>query len=746
MSNYNIQVDYSLCSQASPYLFNHPEHKITVSISDKNYKTSYRSNVRWDFGDGYIVEAPTATHYYSSSGYYNIQATLYGTDGTIHNDKVTSVQILVKPLISTALEFVRDKKQPTWDLKKDCLISKNLFLGKIQITLDSDVISEPKILAHRRDFNGTLNEASYFEVKDKPYYHLNRYYTFLEESSIFMPDLSSSVIKVLTPVKKYSPSYLKIFAVLSEGKTLPKITYYYVADNIVDDISYNFCSDEIELPEKAFECGKVGIFNVWYKNDNENTNELIFEIEKGSLKLINESTLDESYLNIPPLGFQFNTIDNKELAEKNCIKALSNNGLYSNLTNEEYKIDTYLKHNFYKNYLVEGYYSFFIKNDLLDNMESYTMFKSKYLDENSLVISSNKNECIITPISTEETYYKKYSFKPLTSFALYNNNEIIYSCNELKDLSEIILPSEKQHKENLDKILETYMSHPVFEETPVFKTFLKDSLGNNGLFDRIINKGLNFIDDHSNIKTCYINKLLDIYKMMDEPINDYTLSSFEKINELKDLMRILSMNYSNLFGNIIEDDYDISINHLSNGKNVGDKFEKNTIFLCDKNYNLIGFREGDKIHQLKSPEKYIIIKDDFSFKTYLASFYGIDTTIIELFDDQTDNWKTLNENFIEKTKFAYSLDNYTYKWGWGLKLPEEFLAINSKSELIDNFYSFYIFNSQVSKSRKYNFLEESTIPLDKEGNQLSVDEWNDKFGFTYDCLMKVLCEKLNDIK
>ena len=44
--------------------------------------------------------------------------------------------------------------------------------------------------------------------------------------------------------------------------------------------------------------------------------------------------------------------------------------------------------------------------------------------------------------------------------------------------------------------------------------------------------------------------------------------------------------------------------------------------------------------------------------------------------------------------------------------------------------------------RKFNFLDEERIPK-KNGKQLSVKEWEEEFGFTYDCLMKVLSDTLS---
>ena len=69
----------------------------------------------------------------------------------------------------------------------------------------------------------------------------------------------------------------------------------------------------------------------------------------------------------------------------------------------------------------------------------------------------------------------------------------------------------------------------------------------------------------------------------------------------------------------------------------------------------------------------------------------------------------------------------------------------SKSNIIDAYYSLYLFNKNTNIEQKYNFLNENMFPLSFSGEStyITVDEWNAKFRFTYDCLMKVIIEKLN---
>jgi hypothetical protein len=230
--------------------------------------------------------------------------------------------------------------------------------------------------------------------------------------------------------------------------------------------------------------------------------------------------------------------------------------------------------------------------------------------------------------------------------------------------------------------------------------------------------------------------------MLNERVCQYEAGAFNNVNELKELTRILSMNYSDLFGNLIIDNYDIKIFGSHKGKNVSDQLECGDIFLCNSQYEIIAIRRKNKILKLTKPSPFVIIKDDSSEKTHLGSFFEIETFEFEDFEDQDETWKYNNKDLISEVKYSYSLNNYSYKWGWTLNLPDNFSNNISKDTIIDGFYTFYLFKPGKEKSRKYNFLDESTIPFEN-GEQISLENWEKDFGFTHDCIMKVLDASLN---
>ena len=750
MSNYSIKIQDTILNKElgdNDFIFNHSSHKIKVSINE-SYAETHRVDVRWDFGDGTIVETANATHYYTLPGIYTISATLYSTNRelTTKKDFVASKKIIVKELVPTELTFTPEPE--SWDKKKNLYISKNNKLGEIQISIGNNVIGEPKIAAIRRWENDD-REANYFDIKKESYYHLQRYYTFLEENYITSIDKSTLTNGFLKPVNFYTPEYITLYGYI-EKENSKIVTKFFIikSNNFTRKINFkpysnvdgtrnkNITITEInsvkDLPAKCTPVGKIGFSNIWYKNDFESKNDLIFEIKKDTLKFVNEAGSKESYLNIPNIAFSFYTS-----SDVDTIKALTSNGLINNIS----VVDTHLKYNFYQNYKVEGIYSQFVKNDKLNDIESYNMFK-KDIDSSQLSLACD-NKCILTE-RADKKYYKVYSFVPQESyFTIKNASGEIYKHGKLTNLEDLVIPTEKSTNESLEEVLKVYMQHPMFENANNLKTALKDILGNNGLFKYIVTKGDNFINDNINIKTCYIDKLLSTFMMLDEDINAYNIDSFTKITELKELMRLLSMNYSTIFGNIIDDEYDIKIVPGYSGKNVSDQLSSSDKIYCDKEYNIIGIGRDKEVFILSKMTPFVIIKDNFTNKTHLGSFFNVPSLEFEEFENQTDEWREENKEFIKNVKYVYKLDDYNYQWGWSLNLPEEINHIANKAKFIDTYYSFHLFNPIKNQTRKYNFIDESTIPLDEEGNQISVEEWNKDFGFTYDCLMKILVSYLS---
>lgn len=749
--------------------FNHKDYKIEVMFEDNSYTRVFRKAVLWNFGDGTLVEGIRASHYYKTPGKYRINCIFYDIDRKSIEGEYY-LDIVVKEIIPTSIDFI---KESGW--KKEYNISKNNKLGSLSVTLNKNIEIEPKIEAIRKEPG--INERSYEQISNTLYYHLEKYYTFLEENIVNTID-NSLRRNILTPVTQYTPKYYSLYGKFSSENNIPVLHTYIVVDDPsvnVNDFQikiFNPANNPNELlyakfssksltnivPTKVYSVssvpsdyefiGKVASVNIWYKNDVKTSNELIFEFKKDNFTV--NGTAVPTYINMPNIGVTVNTVANTN--SMHIIDAITVNGLLSSsYINNIINLDLHFVHNLYFNYPIEFYYSHFIENDRINNdidKPTYNLLKDENVSLFDIYAPLQNPNCKVELISDKQ-YYKKYIITPLSQIGLtlfYGNNvqrDEFFHTSKIKDLDEIILPKENLPILNINELLDVYMAHPMYDNASNLRQFLFDIFSNKNMLSYAVTKGQNFINDNINYKTCYIDNLLSLLEMMGETIKKYDITSFDKNNDLKELTRILTMNYSDLFGNVLSKNFDTKITHASIGKNVSDKLEISDVIYCDEDYNIIGIRRGSKIYKLSSTTPYIIIKDDFTFKTKITSFAGISVLQKETFEDQNKEWIENNQDFINKTKYSYKISDFDSSWHWPLILPEEIRYKNDKGLLIDAYYSFYLLNPSNSVERKYNFISDETIPLSSNGEtQITLEEWEKDFGFTYDCLMKVLTENL----
>jgi hypothetical protein len=124
------------------------------------------------------------------------------------------------------------------------------------------------------------------------------------------------------------------------------------------------------------------------------------------------------------------------------------------------------------------------------------------------------------------------------------------------------------------------MRHPSLTEKKNLRDMLKAYL--NGIIPQTQSNSENFIDNVANIRTCYLSNLLSQIKMMGEDVIEFENTNLEGINDLKNLVRFISMNHTDLVGHKTDVDWDISVNSDSKGKNVGAKIGiRDTLTLCN---------------------------------------------------------------------------------------------------------------------------------------------------------------------
>lgn len=731
-------------------------YTIKTSVTKPNYTNKFRKAVRWDFGDGTIIEGSTATHHYNAPGKYKISCTFYDIERKPHQSEYY-ITVIVKEIIPLALSFTDEAIFN--DDKKVISRSKINNLLSVQSTLGDNIKAAPPISVKR--ISESLDDNSYFDIKNEEYYHLKRYYSFLGETidSSYKKNVIDKI--TLNPVETYSPKYSPLYITFEDENGIIKPSLYVYIESRVEDksvpeyyniynpnasvltsyidnendyyykVKLNKCYQTKDLPQNSRFCGWISQFNIWYKDDYIGDKDLYFSYDMSKLKY-NDAKLSPTSLNIPPLGIKISVEDSD-----NYSYALTSSGLFfeGNIENDKLNIDNYLSHNFYIDYKVEMYLAKYIENDSYNDKRTWSILK----DEKALPLLTADN-CDLKYDDSFDEFISRYDIKPLkTKFDLTLSAEdkvFTYSRNSLEALYGIRLPYKNYKFINLDDVLDAYMSHPMYDDKPVIRSFFKQLFETDELFEKINNKGFDFFDDIINHKTCYIKNLQSMLEMFDSSQLSYNLNSFDKINELRELTRLLSMQYTELFGRYEKLIGDIKINGDQRGAAVGDIIKPSDIIACDKDYMIRGIIRDNVFYPTYNISDNIVLYNDFNKESRLISFYGISPSIMPQNHDELHN--------THGTEYYYKFEDYDSTWGWNLQLPEEFENTSSRGMMIDAYYSFYLYNMPLSYKRTHNFIDKDTIPYSKEPytTYITKEEWDDLFGYTYDCIMKVLTYKL----
>lgn len=765
--------------------------KLDMDLSESN-KLGYRLSKQWDFGDGTIVYDKTAVHSYKKPGRYKITCHAYSlVDGV--EDTIYTIYITVKEAFASTISFLEKTPSEFYISKNNEIGSlfvnvSNYFINKPRILA---------YLTNEDNFKNENNTVpSYWNLRYEKYYHLNPYFCFLEEDN--GENIDERLIYSLKPVEYYTPHYYNVYGYHYRENDILKLKLFvlFEPDEIfpdkdsLDEYKSNlFCVETIEnenseelynvkisndnitiepiysvynLDPSAAYLGMISKTSIWFKNDIYKegiTNKLAFEFYENDMFSIGEENLEDSYLNFKTT---FVDIELKRVSENlSLVKALTLNGILSDSEiigelqseneNINYKIDSYLKKYIYKNKDIDIYQGFYIKNDpitkkCINNNEkiiTYSLYKDNIevsLPELAFYQSDNndKNFTSFMPGKVEDMNYIKiyHNLKPDKEYIKINEDgiEIYKNKRDLIDLNILTLPTEHKVNVDIERLLNAYMGHPVYNNANNLKTMLFDILSNKNTLEYIMRKSEHFVDDNSNYRTCHISSLIDILTMLGEDVNDYNINTLTNFNELKELLRILSMSYSDLMGKI-EETYDIEITSTYKGKNISDLINLNDEIICDNNYEIIAIVKNDKLYELKKKTPFIVCQDNKSNSTSLLSFYGINSY------NKSSKESELKQKFKNIINFnVYKLKEYQNNWGWNLLINKESLSYNDKELAIEQFYNFYLFNPDYIRERKHNFVDQDTIPYDNN-EAVDIKEWDN---LSYDYLMKVLVENVLD--
>lgn len=337
--------------------------------------------------------------------------------------------------------------------------------------------------------------------------------------------------------------------------------------------------------------------------------------------------------------------------------------------------------------------------------------------------------------------------------------------------NQVVIPKELQYKQNIERLLDVYMGHPMFAQTQNIRDMFKAFLSNN-LLDSIMTRSKNFLDDTANIRSCYLSNLISTLKMMGEDVTQYEKSAFEGVNDLKNFVRLLSMNHGDLVGHVIYQDVDISISNDMKGKNVGVEIQVGDTLYLNNNQNsdhigkIIGLQRKNNENKSK-----LLIEDNDLTKDGLELIvhdkYTHETKVVSLMQMQKNRLKSKQAILSD-----IRIQDYQNNWDWNLLLPDRFNNARKKqkeyaekkllvdiysptrrkffqeeesrmkqicSDMINGYYSFYIFDPRRETKRVGNFIDDSYIT----DRIQDLKSWEEVWGITHQVLMKILFENGN---
>lgn len=622
------------------------DKKTNPTFEGKTYQKLYRKIARWNFGDGTEIEGYSATHAYSLPGKYTITCTFFDINRQgVQNGY--SVQVIVKQVIPTTLSFVKEESS-----KESITCSKIEKLARVEALLSNNVKDDMDVIAKRIYDEGESEETTWDDVKNLEFPHLRKYQTFLEKHEEYYYNTRVVYKEIFEPIEKYSPEYENLYGYFSVNannivfncyrvqpyknvELMPNIKVNNPNASILSKETFSSfavidVSTESELPKEAVLAGKRAFVDVFYRTDFVKNKDVVYiSFDIDNINVHNSIESSTNFLNIAPLGIHFSvTANNVSDANFSCTL----NGFVTSFEPVDKLVELSLAKDYKFNTLLIPYFR--------SEYNDYYIPKDFDFKKFSIVTTKNTgDDTTIIPLDDQLPYVKAYEITGKTK-ANFNIKvtqvsllETIAFNYDVKDLDSIILPTEKYYNQDVKKLVDVYTPHEMFQNTPKLKETLVRVFENKRFLDYVLTKGINFFDDNVNIKSNYVVSLLDTLKMMGKDAFEYDQTTFEGVNELRDLCRILSMNHTELVGNLIDEEYDIKYTEHYKGKHIGDEiFVNDEIFVLDnenindKNVHNKGkvikiIRYGKEFVMEEPPA--LVVRDNYTNETKIVSFSDI---------------------------------------------------------------------------------------------------------------------------
>lgn len=760
--------------------------------NNKYYQKFFRKDVMWDFGDGVKKEGFNVEHSYKKPGRYKITCTFFDIDRKAWvNDY--SITVTVKEVLPTIIKFDKNYTKNEINCSKIERIARLEAFNSNTIKKDLDIIVERIFSKEQHENKHEEIGKTYEEIKSQKFSHIKKYWSLLENQQTLFFNTNEIHSDYLTPSNTFRPKYNEIFGRFFYNEYEDKmdlslyqvIPYKNIDENLktIEILDPNssildhtketkrvFTVNQVytidQLPSDVVSIGKRGWVDLFYKNDfigKDNTFSIFYDIETENIT--GELQSAPNYLNINPIGFKLNVIPNNYddvrigYSLDGFLRTFDN----ENISSSEYFIDSHL------------YNTLFVGIDLDTFMFPYIPYgetNDYYIPKDISIsvtyqintINGGKNFSEIDYENHLEQIYPWFVRIPLILKQYVNikydvqfgDRTIMLNLvkKRLPSPNMTVIPKEIQTEEDIDRLLDVYMSHPMWNEKHNIRDMFKAILTNGDYLKRILTRSDNFLDDTANVKRCYLNNLISTLQMMGEDVTLFESGAFDGINDLRDFVRLLSMNHTELIGHVVNQDYDIRVKNGLKGFNVGETIQINDVIHINEQGKI------DKVNDKKTIFDQgvdLIIHDKYTHDTKIVSF----TQIYQGKNFPLDGSGTPITNLLK-------ISDYEQWWGWNLLLPDSFYTIckkivelsnklnnraisrnahetlqneikrlkQVKSDLIHGYYSFHLLIPTRNNVRVGNFIDTRFVTNRIEDTQ----EWESVWGIAHEILMKILIE------
>lgn len=762
-------------STVDRYVFAHSTFPITTSF-DRNedasfghlenegyYTKKYRKSVLWDFGDGTQIEAPSATHFYTKPGKYRITCTFFDIDrrGYLNDYELF---VVVKDVVPTEMQ-IKDFEAET----KTFNVCKIVKLDTVIATLSNSCATELDLYPARVWSNKAQEQSqvNYADLNSKDTFkHLKKYQTFIENKRVLDRNDRVRLYDFPVPVKKYKPDYVQYYGSFevddeknisfkfffvnplknaeSKWKSVSYVNPDYAFLNPSDDEKERIVTEATQLYSLSQledrynnEVAKIAFVDVYLKCDYVDDFKVSYQFDLESAQMESELTSSKNYINYPALvtsyAFESNDPDNvkwilttdtfvREVEEDEHIDKYVHKGIVKDRERVLYAVPTIQNATLESitesgevltsQDVEERVFDYYIPKDL--SFSNCSLSSNSDLETRSVLIDgfNSVNDCAV----------KAFSIKQTSEDALYsffaNNNEVFSEQVTCVDADSLSVPRVKHSSQDFDNVINVYTPHKLFDKSDNLKSALKAILSDSGAIDYMTSYSENFVDNFQNHKTCFLRSLISMLQSMGEDIELFERSNFEGVNELRDFVRLLSINHTQLVGHEVKQDLDIHVNNDERGSNVGIQFFADDDITIDSDGKITKVSSYSVKEDAQSDQ--IIIYDKYTKETWLGNF--------------------MREKPTSGTK-QIKIADYSKSWLWNLLLPKRFKTVSTssdKAQIIDSYYEFYLLVPQKDVRRAGNFIDEKDINEWVDDNE----SWNDLWGKTYDCLLKILNSKI----